>query len=138
MAETFAPQDFDRIKDADSEVTAFLDFVLDRFKVHQLAHGGPDVDERIKRGGGFVSYRIDRPSVFNEELENINIIEFTDNDRGPGSSRAFAFPKSALFEKSERELDDGSYFNGTATLIWDGDFKLIGSEGTDRADRAVT
>lgn len=35
-------------------------------------------------------------------------------------------------------LDDGSYFNGTATLIWDGDFKLIGSEGTDRADRAVT
>lgn len=30
-------------------------------------------------------------------------------------------------------LADGTYFNGTATLIWDGDFKLIGSEGTDHA-----
>lgn len=30
-------------------------------------------------------------------------------------------------------LSDGSYFNGTVTLIWDGEFKLIGSEGTDRA-----
>lgn len=30
-------------------------------------------------------------------------------------------------------LGDGSYFNGTVTLIWDGEFKLIGSEGTDRA-----
>lgn len=30
-------------------------------------------------------------------------------------------------------LSDGSYFNGIVTLIWDGEFKLIGSEGTDRA-----
>lgn len=30
-------------------------------------------------------------------------------------------------------LEDGTYFNGVATLIWDGEFKLIGSEGTDRA-----
>lgn len=31
------------------------------------------------------------------------------------------------------QLDDGTYFNGTATLIWDDEFKLIGSEGTDHA-----
>ncbi len=27
----------------------------------------------------------------------------------------------------------GGYFDGEVTLIWDGEFKLIGSEGTDRA-----
>lgn len=31
------------------------------------------------------------------------------------------------------QLADGTYFNGTATLIWDGEYKLIGSEGTDHA-----
>lgn len=31
-------------------------------------------------------------------------------------------------------LDDGTYFNGRVTLIWDSEFKLIGSEGTDRAE----
>lgn len=30
-------------------------------------------------------------------------------------------------------LGDGTYFNGTVTLIWDGEYKLIGSEGTDQA-----
>lgn len=30
-------------------------------------------------------------------------------------------------------LGDGVYFNGTVTLIWDGDYRLIGSEGTDQA-----
>lgn len=30
-------------------------------------------------------------------------------------------------------LGDGTYFSGMVTLIWDGEFKLIGSEGTDRA-----
>ena len=30
-------------------------------------------------------------------------------------------------------VGDGTYFNGIVTLIWDGEFKLIGSEGTDRA-----
>lgn len=30
-------------------------------------------------------------------------------------------------------LEDGTYFNGVAALIWDDGFKLIGSEGTDRA-----
>lgn len=31
------------------------------------------------------------------------------------------------------QLADDTYFNGTATLIWDGEYKLIGSEGTDHA-----
>mgnify|MGYP007088360309 CR=1 FL=1 len=30
-------------------------------------------------------------------------------------------------------LGDDTYFSGLVTLIWDGEFKLIGSEGTDRA-----
>lgn len=30
-------------------------------------------------------------------------------------------------------LGDGAYFSGIVTLIWDGEFKLIGSEGTDIA-----
>lgn len=30
-------------------------------------------------------------------------------------------------------LGDGTYFNGTVTLIWDDGYKLIGSEGTDQA-----
>ena len=58
----------------------------------------------------------------------------------PAQREALAMPSAApahLTRYGSTEmttlLEDGTYFNGVATLIWDGEFKLIGSEGTDRA-----
>lgn len=56
---------------------------------------------------------------------------------------ALAFPSAApshLTRYGSTEmttaLGDGTYFNGIVTL-WDGEFKLIGSEGTYRAQELM-
>lgn len=109
MANTFTPQDFGRLQTANEEVAEFLDFVLDRFKVYALATTTLDVDGRIKQGGGYVSFRVERQTVFDENKDDITIIEHTDDDRGPGSSRVHTLPKTALFERTERETDLEAY-----------------------------
>jgi hypothetical protein len=109
QAQEFTASDFDRAKEAYQETERFLDFVLERFKTFILAAENFDVDERVKRGGGFVSFTVDRASVFDDKSDDISIREFTDNDRGPGSARYLKMPKSALFEPTERERDMVTY-----------------------------
>lgn len=73
--------------------------------------------------------------VVYRELESVYGVFLTDSQRAE-----LAVPTEAPEHLTRygttpitSQLADGTYFNGTATLIWDGEYKLIGSEGTDHA-----
>lgn len=96
-------EDFVAAQQARLLVADFVDLVLDRYKVYALVHEDRDVDAIIKQGGNFIRYGVHERSLFDDSVPDVDIIEHTDNDRGPGSTRVFSFPKTALFETTERE-----------------------------------